>query len=189
MKFMLHNVRLSFNDIWTARVQSSDPSDGEAKFASTVIIEPVNPDAKLLEKAIEAAAAEKWPGNWKTLLPRLYNEGRVCFSKTEKTSQKGEVYAGFEGMYSLKATSKTRPTVFGADRAPLTQADGKIYSGCYVNLSIDLFGHSHPKGGLRVLAGLRGLQFVKHGDAFTGGRPADADEFEELAVNDAEDLA
>jgi hypothetical protein len=43
--------------------------------------------------------------------------------------------------------------------------------------------------GKRVIASLKGVQFVKNGDAFSGGAPASADEFDVVeAPEEADDL-
>jgi hypothetical protein len=78
--------------------------------------------------------------------------------------------------------------VFDFDKSPLTEQDGKIYSGCFVTAVIDVFGHYHKKGGNRVLAQLKGVQYAGPGEAFGGGAPASADDFDEVDV-DAEALA
>lgn len=84
----------------------------------------------------------------------------------------------------VSARSKTRPSVFDQQRQELTESDGKPYSGCYVNASIELWAQDNDFG-KRVNAQLRGVQFLRDGDAFGGGaRPADADEFDEIAVSD-----
>ena len=75
------------------------------------------------------------------------------------------------------------------DRSPLTEADGVIYAGCYVNASIEFWAQDNNFG-KRINAQLRGVQFNGDGDAFSAGRPADADEFEEVSSGtDAGDFA
>lgn len=187
IKVMLFG-RLSFPNLWTPRAVGDEP-DAVKKYDSNLILEPAHPCVALLEAAIKRAAAEKWQSKAGAMLTRLEQEGRVCLHKQPRITQAGEVYEGYEDRYWLGATSKVRPTAIGPQRQPLTEADGLLYSGCYVNMAVDIYAHSHPRGGNRVLAQLRGVQFVKHGDAFGGGRPAAADEFDELAVDEvAEDL-
>jgi hypothetical protein len=80
----------------------------------------------------------------------------------------------------VSAASKTRPLVLDSNKTPLTDEDGKPYGGCYVNASIEIWAQDNQFG-KRINAQLRGIQFVKDGDAFGGGgSPASADEFEEL---------
>lgn len=184
MKVMVYG-RLSFPDLWRARMQGEE---GEPKFAANVIIEPDHPCVAKLDAAIKAAAAEKWADKAKGMLTKLEAEGRLCLHKTARTNASGEVYEGYEDHYWVGANSKVKPLTIDANKEPLAEQDGKLYSGCYVNAQIDVFAHYHQKGGNRVLAQIKGVQFVKHGDAFGGGAPARPDDFDEVEVA-AEDLA
>jgi hypothetical protein len=68
--------------------------------------------------------------------------------------------------------------------------DGEIivpYSGCYVNASVEFWAQDGENPGIRCQ--LRGIQFARDGDAFSGGSKAKADEFDDLASgSDAADL-
>ena len=72
-----------------------------------------------------------------------------------------------------------RPNIKDKDGiTPLQESDGRPYSGCYVNLiGLEIYGFQHPKFGKRICAQLRGLQFLRDGDAFAVGKPADDTEF------------
>ena len=84
----------------------------------------------------------------------------------------------------VSARSKTRPGIFDGQRNELTQADGKPYSGCYVNANLELWAQDNSFG-KRINAQLRGIQFLRDGDAFAGGgAPANADEFDEIGAPD-----
>ena len=80
----------------------------------------------------------------------------------------------------VSTRSYQRPSVFGSDKSPLTEADGKIYSGCFVNVSFDIWAQTY-NGVPRINAQLRGVQFAKDGDAFSGGQAASADEFDDVS--------
>ncbi len=58
-----------------------------------------------------------------------------------------------------------------------------------MNASLELWVQDNAYG-QRINAQLRGIQFYRDGDSFSAGRPAEADEFEDVAVGaDAEDFA
>jgi hypothetical protein len=105
----------------------------------------------------------------------------VCFHKGAKTNSSGEVYEGFEGTFHLNASNKVRPTVIDRNKAQLTQADGRPYGGCYVNMLVEIWAQDNNFG-KRVNASLKGVQFVKDGDAFAGGTVASPDDFEDLGI-------
>jgi len=81
----------------------------------------------------------------------------------------------------VSARSKTRPTTFDGMRNTVSEADGVIYGGCYVNAIISCFAYSKGNNGLA--AGLKGVQFRAPGEAFSGGgTPAGSDDFDEISV-------
>ena len=83
-------------------------------------------------------------------------------------------YDGYEGMFYIATNNTTRPSVVDRGKAPLVEADGKPYSGCYVNGTLTLWGQDNEFG-QRINANLRGVQFYMDGEAF-GVKPVDADE-------------
>lgn len=177
MKVKLNRVRISFaDDIFNARAMEEG---AEKKFGGEFILAPKHPDVLVLERAIETVGSEFFKDKWKGLKPKLDSEGRLCLRKQPRTNQEGEVYDGYEGMYWVRSSSKTRPLVLDSDKSPLTQQDGKIYSGCIVTAVLDVFGHFHAKGGNRVLAQIKGVQFIEDADAFGGGAPAKPDDFDD----------
>ncbi|MDC5277565.1 DUF2815 family protein, partial [Acinetobacter baumannii] len=68
-------------------------------------------------------------------------------------------------------------------KTPLVQADGRPYAGCYVNAAIELWCQDNNYG-KRINASLRGVQFLKDGEAFAGGGVASEDDFEDLSAAD-----
>ena len=186
-KVTLTSVRLSFPHLFTP--QASSDGQGEPKYNATFIVEPGSANAKALAKAVEAVAKEKWGEKSAGVLAALRKGDKVCYREEEKTNQSGDVYAGFEDSHWLSASSKVRPTVIDRDKSPLTSADGKPYGGCYVNVIIDVWPQDNAYG-KRINADLKGVQFVKDGDAFSGGGAASVDDFDVVdAPEGAEDLA
>jgi hypothetical protein len=74
-------------------------------------------------------------------------------------------------------------------KQPLSVGSGKPYAGCYVNASVEVWVQDN-QWGKRVNCTLRGVQFLRDGDAFGGGAPASADEFDTVTEGaDASDFA
>jgi hypothetical protein len=74
--------------------------------------------------------------------------------------------------------------VLDRDKTPLVQADGRPYSGCYVNASVEFYAYDN--NGKGIAATLKGVQFFKDGDAFTGGGVASPDDFDDLSTEGEE---
>jgi hypothetical protein len=178
-RVMLTNVRLSFPGLFNA--EAFKPGD-DPKFKATFLIPKDDPQVKVIEAKILAALKEKYPAKADALLRQIRGNPNKCCYQDGDT----KAYDGYEGMMAVSAKSSARPLVLDADRTPLVEADGKPYAGCYVNASIDFF--AYDSSGVGVSASLRGVQFVSDGDSFAGGRPAAADEFQDVTAG-AEDFA
>lgn len=178
MKVVLKNVRLSFPDLFVAKpFQTGD----EPRFRASFLIPKGSALEKTVEDAIKQVAANKWgKGSEKILAGIRGNSNRFNWQDGDHKE-----YDGYEGMMALSANNKARPLIIDRDKTPLTAADGKPYAGCYVNATVEFFAYEKPGNG--ISASLKGVQFVKDGDAFGGGAPASPDEFDDLGVEDEED--
>jgi hypothetical protein len=166
-------ARLAFPALFAAK---SFGGEGEAAFSGSFILTPDSPSLPEVNKAIEAAAKEKWGPKADAILKELRAKGKVCLgSGDEKAS-----YDGFEGNMFVSASSKTRPTVLDRDKSPLVEADGRPYAGCFVNAKVNIWAQDNQFG-KRINATLMGVQFHSDGDAFAGGRVASPDDFDDLS--------
>jgi len=175
MDFKLTNLRCAFPHLHEAK----SVNDGEPMFSLATVIVPNSENHKILKEGMVAVAKDKWGNKADAILTELKSKGRVCFKESPLTKD-GEPYEGFEGMFSLNASSKKRPVVVDKDKTPLTAADGKPYGGCYVDLSIEMWAQDNSWG-KRINATIRWVQFRADGEAFSGGRAVSADEFAEIA--------
>jgi Enterobacter phage Enc34, ssDNA-binding protein len=179
-KVFLTNVRLAFANIFEAKAAKAE---AEPRFSARFIIEPGSENAKKLDKAVLAVATETWKDKATAVLKKLVEDNRICYIRSDKTDKNGEVYEGFEDSYSISASNKRRPSIFDRDpKQQLVAADGRPYSGCYVNALVTVWAQDN-QWGRRVNAELNGVQFVSDGDSFGGGRVASKDEFSDLGVD------
>jgi hypothetical protein len=182
MKHTFQNVRISFPNIFEPKASEN----GNLQFSAAFLFAPDHPGIPGLEAVIEQVGKAKWGDKWATVKKELKAGDKLL---THDGDSKASL-AGYEGNLFFNAYNTVRPTVVDRDRTPLTKQDGKPYSGCYVNVIIDVWAQSNDYG-KRVNAQLQGIQFVKDGEAFSGGgTSADASDFEEIADGaDADDLA
>ncbi len=175
MRLMLRDVRLAFPSLWKA---TAPRTGGEAAFSASFILPPNHPQMKEIKAAFLSVAKEKWAAKGDAIYKALEAADKLALHNGDTKAE----YEGYEGNMFISTRSKVRPSVFDQQRNDLTEADGKPYSGCYVNASIELWAQDNDFG-KRINAQLRGVQFLRDGDAFAGGaRPADADEFDEIGV-------
>jgi hypothetical protein len=174
----LENVRLAFPKIWTAEPYPGG-KDPTPYFSAMFILPKDHPQVKTLDAMMVKLANAKWGTRGAAVLKAAKAMGKVFFRDGDSKAE----YDGFEGNLFVSARSKTRPTILDGLRQATTEADGVVFGGCYVNAIISCFPYVKGNNGLG--AGLKGVQFRAKGDAFSGGGvPADADDFDEIAVED-----
>lgn len=178
MKVNLVNVRLAFPQLFEAKAGNNN--DGEPAHSASFIMPTDHPAVKAMRDAIDEVGKAKWGPKWATVKKELEAKDKTALHDGDSKSS----YAGFEGNMYVAARNKIRPTVIDRDKTPLTASDGRPYAGCYVNASIELWAQDNSYG-KRVNASLRGVQFAKDGEAFSGGGVADADEFDDLGMEEA----
>jgi hypothetical protein len=173
LRLKLENVRLSYPNLFKPTAMEG----GKPKFSATFLMNKKEHAAliKKIEQTIERAMLDKFQKK----VP-LKN---ICLHDgNEKEDKEGY---GDEVMY-LVAKSDTRPAVVDQKVVTIAEEDGKIYGGCYVNATVEIFAYSHPTGGKGVSAQLRAVQFAKDGESFGAGPVNAEDEFEPVS-DDASD--
>jgi hypothetical protein len=188
----LENVRLSFPDLFEAvQFEGKGPYNYGASFLQPenqpVMVQQADKSWKksTMAKVIEAVATEAWKGKATSILDSIRNNSQKCCWVDGNTKD----YDGYEGNFVLSAKrgqDKGRPVIKDRDATPLESSDGKPYAGCYVHATVEIWPQDN-KWGKGMRATLRGVQFVKDGDAFSAGTPLADDEFSEIEAPDTED--
>jgi len=182
MKLKLTNVRAAFLKCFKAEAVNGGD---KPVFGGSWLISPDDPQIKVIKEALAAVAKEKWGAKAAGVLKELEAGGKLCLKNGDSKAS----YEGFEGMMFISSTSAVRPLTLDRQKNPVTEEDGVLYSGCYCNVSLELWAQDNSFG-KRINAQLGGVQFYKDGDAFSGGgTAADESDFEDLGEGaDAEDL-
>ena len=195
MKVMLRNVPLSFPTLFVP----TSVEEGQTKYYSvTLPIEPNSPNHKAITAAIDEAAKEAWGGiknkkgesQWKEILEACRAKGDISFVEAPKTDKNGDVYDGFEGMFTARCSRPEKdgpPKVFDGRKDDIMANDSRIYSGAICNVQVDIWA-LEPRGkgiSRRVSLKLLAVQYVKEGEAFGGGARASKDDFEEIEEADS----
>jgi hypothetical protein len=175
------DARASFVTVFRPKAQSEG---GEPKYSINFLLHKTK-DAEVikdLKAAVLMVAESKW-GKGKAPKTVVFGGDRCCLKEANLKD-----YDGYDSDHLVVSASSPRPIpVVGRDLTPLAEADGKPYSGCYVNGSVRLWAQDN-KFGRRVNAQLRAVQFVRDGEAFGAGTVDASKEFESLA-EDADPFA
>jgi len=176
MKIKLNAVRLSFPQLFEAKTVNGE---GKPAFSAAFLISPKDPQIAMINTAISTVAAEKWGAKADAILKTIRAADKTCLHSGDLKSN----YDGFEGMMYISARNPLKPSVVDTNKSPLVAEDGRPYAGCYVNAVLELWTQDNNYG-KRVNATLMGVQFFKDGESFVGGGVADADDFDDLTVED-----
>lgn len=171
----LKNVRLSFADIFEPGKDTVN-DDGEkvpGKYKANGLMAKDAPDTKAnmakLKKAKEAVIEAKWGKN-----PPKIKADKICVRDGDE-----EDWEGYANCWYISASEKNQPVLITRRKDSkgkwIEAKPGDIYSGCYVNMVVQLWAQDN-KHGKRINANLKAIQFFEHGPAFSGAAPVDPNE-------------
>lgn len=186
---LLKNVRLTFAQGLFEATNIPGQENSKPKFNCGCLLGPDHPQLEEVKKKMMAVAVAKWKDKAGAQMKALEKQDKLALHDGDIKPN----YDGYPGNFFLSpsAQDNAQPTFFDQVRNELSVAQARklIYSGCYVNLLITIWAQDNQYG-QRVNCGLRGVQFYRDGDAFSAGRPADSNEFEDVSDGgDAGDIA
>lgn len=157
------NARLSFPEIWKPKAVNEGDTP---RFSCSLLLtkEDQLDQIQMIKAAIWELAKTSKEFGGEEMAKKLLKTHKLHVPLHDGEEKDYEGY-GPEIMFMSCSTTK-RPSVVDRDLTTLVESDGRPYAGCYVNAVVRLWPQVHPKGGKRINCELRGLQFVKDGDAF-----------------------
>lgn len=172
----LANVRLSYPSLF----KKAQQQNGDLKYQASFIF-PKDDEKlkKALEKAYDEVCNEKFNGK----IPKFKGD-RYPIRDGDDPKNTGEDRGPeYEGMFYINAKSDKPPVLMDGKKNRLTEDDGTLYAGCYVNAIVTLYAVNKDdvKG---VFVSLDGVMFARKGEAF-GAAPISEEEFADF--EDAED--
>jgi hypothetical protein len=167
---MVLNTRCSY--LYVFKPYEGD--DGKKNFCAHLILPMTHPQLADIKALMRKVANEQWGAKTDEVLAQLTAQDRLCLHRGDVNKPGVDAYAG---KLFISANNKSRPNIFDRDRRQLTDADGRPYSGCLINASIDIWAQDGGKWGRRINATLTGVQFWADDERLSGGRVAAADEF------------
>lgn len=178
-KVKLVNVRLLYG-MALFEPQRGPNGEGEPKHSATFGFPPSHPCVAQIKKAFEEAATAKWKGDAGVVYTELKAGGRLCMHDGDAKASK----EGYKGNLYITASNKQRPLIIDTNLSPLQANDGRPYSGCYVDATVEIWAQDN-KFGKRLNASLQGVQFRSHGQRLSGGGVSSVDEYEAIPEADA----
>lgn len=179
-KLIIPEARLAFGD---AIFEKQSVNGGEPQYGCTLILPPSSPAIKLVTDEEDRLAALAWADKAATMMQMIRaNNGQALKPGALKAK-----FDGFAGNFFISANAKVQPTTVNRQGVQVSAKDGVLYSGCYVLAHISLWTQDN-QWGQKINANLLGLQFLRDGDAFSGGpAPSAASDFGDLGAGDDDD--
>lgn len=169
-KLVLGKHRISYAHIKEpAKFEGSD----EAKYDCTFLIPKDHPDVAKIKAVIKAVYDANKESKFKGLpltSKSLHNPLRDGDEWMEEHPDADE----YEGMYFIKASSKTQPSVFDTDKQDIIDLD-EVYSGCYCRGVIAAWAFNNKSKGIAFY--LNSLMKIEEGERL-GGFVATADDYD-----------
>lgn len=172
-RLTIKDVRIAYaQGVFEAR--SAKPGD-KAKYGAAFIIGRDHPALKEISEVVVRVAKARWADKADEVLKQLKAADRLPIHSGDAKASS----AGYAGNYYFNAGNLIRPLVLDSNKAPLTAADGKPYSGSYGNVRVEVWAQDNQHG-RRINFSLLGYMFVRDGERLAGGSVATADDFEAI---------
>jgi len=175
---ILKDVRLAFPRLYEPVEYAA--GDGKPRYDATFIVTPGSDAEKVIQKAYDEAAKVKFEKKCTSNLAMIKtNLQKNCwYDGNLKEDLDG--YAGNMILATHRSKKDGAPKIMRRDKSLIVSDAGEIYSGCYVNASVEIWAQTGENMGMR--ATFAGIQFLRGGDSFGGARKSDGSEFEELSA-------
>lgn len=173
----LHRVRTSYFYGFDPYVNTDKEGKVSRSFCSHFLLPLNHPDLPAVRKAIVDVAVAQWKEKAKEMLVAFKGQDKICLHEGNISKAGEEAYKDI--LYLSGSNGKNRFTIVetrDGKNVPLVAADGRPYSGSYVNAIVAIWAQQNDWG-KRINCQIQGVQHVGHGEAFGGGRVATADEF------------
>lgn len=182
IKVIVEDVRAFFPSLFEEETYQGQPT---GSYGIKLYLEKSGANLKRVTEAVIAEAKATWPDDWQRMLAVFKGDvTKSCLSDGDLSE-----IAGYHGGIILGAKRKLsagRPVVLDRNRTPLAEEDGRPYSGCYVNASVEIWAQNKKYKGIRCA--LLGVQFYRDGDAFAGGAMPSEDDFSDLTVGEGSNV-
>jgi hypothetical protein len=211
---MLNDVRCSFLVLGEPEdFKTNGKGNGKFRWSATALIPYKSPILKQIEDGWMAEAVALWGTKAKSNVEMIMTDPKAS-ALIDGKRKDYEGYAEHMALTAHRYKEKGPPAVLLRDRshvyyrgdkskvptdvnpdscvlnAPYPGREGKLYSGCFVNMQVELWAQKNTGNGIGLRCSLLGIQFWRDGDSFGGGTAPSEDAFPDMADGaDSDDLA
>lgn len=183
-------IRVSFPTLFTPR----SIGDGAPSYSIVAMFDKKSVEQmaylKSFKQACDKILTEEWPDPaTRPRIPTMGHDKSVIKDGDTALNQQGvplsEKNPEYAGHYIVRAaTYSSPPIVVGPGGASDVIVDkNKVYGGCWCQVNMNPYARKR-KDNPGISCGLNGVQFVRNGDSFGGGRPQADDMFSPVEGGD-----
>jgi len=188
-KIKLTKVRIAYAHGLNQAYKDPKQPDKAGKFGAKFILDKNDPQVKEIKSVMARLAKTKWADKAEQVYKAMQAQDKLCLHDGDTKADE----EGFEGNFFISASSKNKIPLFDRvkDRDTgkpkvIQFEDGKVRSGDYVNISLNLVVQDNEYG-KRINAYLNGVQFCEEGEPLCGGAMSDGSEFDATEADDSDD--
>lgn len=176
---VLKNVRLSFPKLFE-KVKTNDT--GVPKYSLACLMDPETKHGAANIQAVKdmqmRIAKSVWKDNAEKVLRAVDRDRRLLRNGEHATNQEGDVYAGYEGMNYITASSTREFKILNRDKSIAGKNDQeKFYGGCYADVVLACYAITdRDKGGNGLFASIEIVRWRADGEPF-GAAPLEEDDY------------
>lgn len=173
-KLVLSSHRISYVHI----KEPSQFGEGEPKYDCTFLIPKDHPDVAKIQALIKEMYLEAKESKFKGL-PSTSNKLWQPLRDGDEWLEDHPDAQEYEGVYFLKATSKSQPAVFDRDKQEIIDLDEEVYSGAWCRGVLVGYSFHHEKTSKKGYGFFLNSLMKMKDDERLGGFSANADDFDE----------
>jgi len=191
IEIKIPEARMSFEVLGAPESFQGDPKN-TPRWSCVWLIPAGSATQKAVDAAVEKLGVEKWGKKWPSIKKAIAsNPLKMCWQDGDNKSEDYDGYAGHWALSTHRKVKDGRPIILDNDASPIYDAQGnfypgkagRLYGGCYIRGTVEIYGYDNTGSG--IAGSFSVIQRIRKGDAFGGGKPADASGY--AAVDDADD--
>jgi len=173
-----------FRAAWVNLIKPRKNDQGEDRWGCTALFKK-GEDLTLLKKIAKEAMLAKWGKQPKKLKTPFHDQGSNTF---ENEAGEEVLYAGYEeGAIYVNLNSRYAPEILDKKTKSEIIDESEIYSGVWLQASVEAYAYDHKASGKGVAIGLRNVLKVRDDTPFGKIRVSAEDDFTSLLDADSDD--
>jgi hypothetical protein len=158
------------------------------RYSYSIIVDKNSPSFKIFSAAVEKSVKAVFGDEWQKKLKEWKNNSMRCCFMEGPVKNEDRYPEDTIVISTNRNQSQGRIAVFDRKLNQLTVDDGVVYPGCIVNATFNLWTQNDA-GQIGLRAQAVNIQFVRDGEALSGGGVAGSQGLKPIEDSDGEDVA